>query len=200
MIDDFASMIDGYDQVEPSAGLSNEPLEAGWYALEVAEVLERSTTKNGVPQARVRLKVTEGPSKGRNAFVRLYMGASRVSRKDGNELARTDAEYEKARASVQAQMKGFMRALQLTTGAPVGEGVEKVFSFYNLDAWAGTNFVGRITLQAGGANAVTGQEYQAQNNLAEFHPMNDAKKGYAWLMSRQGVKGAQGAVLGSVLI
>lgn len=183
-MDDYTDLIKDYDTVAPSTGMSSDPLDPGWYLLEVAEVSQRGKTQANVPYVKLRLRVAEGPAKGRNAFIRMFLGASKLERtKDGGEVERTPERYEKAKASVQAQMKGFMKAIGATTAAAVGEGEEIVFNFYNVDNWAGSTFVGRVTLQPGGEFA--GKEYGPSNNLAEFFPMDDPKKGAAWLRAKQ---------------
>lgn len=192
-------MLDGYDDVQATAGMSNDPLEPGWYALEVAEIQGKDVTKNGVPSVRLRLKVFDGPHKGRNAFVKLFLGASKVTTKDGNEMARTQEEYDKARTSVQGQMKGFLKAIEVTSGPAMGEGAEKVYSFYNVDNWVNQQFVGRITLQSGRVNAKTGEEYAPQNNLAEYYPMSDPKKGFGFVQGKYATAGTA-RVLGSVSV
>lgn len=181
MSDAYDQMLTGYDEVEASHGFSGDPLPTAWYALQVEKVLDSSASKSGVPMVRLQLLVTskhpDEAMRGKRAFVGIALGASRV---DKNGVQRSQAEYDKATKQVQATSKGLLSALGVSTAAPLGSGVDKVFNFYNVGAWTGREFIGKVALRP-----PQGQ-YDASNQLQAHHALDDAKRGLEWLQ-KQGV-------------
>jgi hypothetical protein len=178
MSDPVLDMLDGYDDVEASSGMSGDPLPTGWYLLTVEKLLDMAASKAGVPMARLQLNVDEGEHAKQKAFVSIALGP-KATNKDGSN--RSPEEFDKAKKSVQAQAKGLLKAIAVETAQPLGEGLEKVFSFYNVQAWEGRQFVGKIQLRIDRSG-----QYDPQNALQAYHHIDDAKKGVAWLRSRSG--------------
>jgi len=177
MSDPFANMLDGYDEVEPSQGMSGDPLDTGWYPLMVEKVLGTDVSQKGAPTSRVQLKVTEGEYEGRRAFVTVVMGAAMYD-KEGKQ--RTAVELAKANKTIQGQMKGFLKAIGVSTGQPGGTGKDMVFGFYNVPLWEGRTFVGKIRKRAAeGA-------YPESNQLDAYHSNDDEKRGLSWWRQEQG--------------
>lgn len=171
MSDPFTGMLDGYDEVEPSQGMSGDPLDTGWYPLMIEKVLGTDVSKKGAPTSRVQLKVTEGEFEGRRAFVTVVLGAASYDKEDRERGA---VDMAKANKTIQGQMKGFLRALGVTTGQMVGEGKDMVFGFYNVGSWDGRTFVGKIRKRAAEGN------YPESNQLDAYHNNDDEKRGLAW--------------------
>lgn len=188
MSDFYDDFYEGYDQVEASQGLTSEPLPTDFYALKIEKVLGKEESRNKVPQVRLQLLVTEGPLAGRRAFVRQSLGASRV---DGDGKEKTASEYAQHRATMQAQMKGLLKAIGVQQGAPVGDGAAKAFNFFAVDQWEGREFVGKIRLQE--EREYKGKTYDASNQLQNFYPLDDPKRGIGWLRERLATTPAAGS-------
>jgi hypothetical protein len=188
---DYASMVDGYDQVEEAPVRESGALPGGWYPLEVAAIERKSVTTNGVPVPTLRLRVFDGEHKGRITFVDMFMGASEYERdKQGNEKKRTPEVYAEKKAVVQGQMKRFMKSLGAQTGAPIGEKAEMVFNFYGVDGWVGKQFMGKLRLEEGG-DRPGGGKYDPRNRLTTYAHIDDPKYGLSVnLGSKSGSKGA----------
>jgi hypothetical protein len=174
MSDPFDAMLEGYDDVEESSGFDGDPLPTGWYPLKIAKVYETSTTTNGAVRTRCGVSVLEGPHEGKVGFFTLNMSPSRV---DKNGAARTQEEIKAAAGSIQAQLKGFLSALGLSTGQPVGEGDRKIANFFNVGSWEGREFIGKMQyVPAKG-------QWSAQNNLNAYYSMGHDDKGIDWWRS-----------------
>ena len=183
---DYDRMLEGYDQVEEAATMEDGALPTGWYPLEIAQVMAKAVSKNSVPYVRVRAQVFEGEHKGRSAFLMVNLGASGVRRdKAGNEFERTPQEVQEATQNVQAQAKRFMRSIGVNTGRPSGEGADKVFNFYNVDSWEGTQLMGRLRYQEGRPNPAGGT-YGPSNNLSTYAPLDDKKYGIEAYRAKNG--------------
>lgn len=180
MTDIYDAMLDGYDDVEPSSGYG-EPLPTGWYPMRVEAVLDTSTSKNGAAMARLQLDVGEGPDKGKKAFVNVIMSPSLV---DKTGATRGQAQLADANSVIQGQLKSLLKALGVQTGQPVGTGAEKLFSFYNVGAWKDREFMARIRLRPARG------EYEASNDLGDYKPFADEKRGIAWWRGQQGGGGS----------
>ena len=169
---DYSHMMEGFDEVEASHGFSDEQLPSGWYPLKVEKVLSTDLSRNGSPQARLQLLVTEGSAEGKRTFANISMGPAKVDR-DG--AARSDDDLKKTAKTIQGQMRGFLDALGLTTGQPVGDGEEAVYSFFSVGSWAGREFMGYVKLLP-----AKGQ-WPASNRLQSYQSLQDEKKGIdAW--------------------
>lgn len=191
---DYTNMFSGYDDVQAAPVIDNSPLETGWYPLEVTSV-RTSTTKNGVPRVSMRVKVFDGPDAGRSTFVDAYLGSSPYKYDEkGNQITRTDEEVAKANENVQRGMKQLLSAMSQGTGSPNGEGAEQVFSFYNVEDWAGNQFMGYVRLQSGNTNKQTGQKYPDSNSLGSSVHLTDAKNGLAIWLSKNATNNAGGSV------
>lgn len=175
MSDFYSDLSRYYDEAEGSSGFGGDPLPTGWYYLKIEKVLETGLSKNGVPQARLQLQVVEGPCQDQRAFVSLSLGAKETN-DDGSN--RSKEELDKANKNIVNMIKGFMKAVDVTTGAPVGPFPENVFNFYSVPSWEGRAFVGKIKLQP-----AKGQ-YDASNRLNAYHNINDEDKGLAWLRGK----------------
>lgn len=180
MSDAYDQMLTGYDDVEPTYGFSGEPLPTGWYALRVEKILDSAPSrKSGVPMVRVQLLITDKHPDtnmvGKRAWVSIVLGASTL---DKNDVKRSQAEYDKATKQVQSTSKGLLSAMGVSTAAPMGSGAEKVFNFYNVAAWEGREFIGKIGLRP--AN----KQYDESNQLQAHHALDDAKRGLEWLKAQ----------------
>lgn len=180
MSDAYDMMLTGYDDVEASHGFDGEPLPAGSYALKVEKILDAAPSKtSGVPMVRMQLLVTErhpdAAMVGRRTWVSMALGASSKNR-DGQ--LRDAAAMAKATSNVQAQMKGWLGVLGVSTSTPSGTGVQKVVNFYNVGAWEGREFVGKIALRP------KTEQYEASNQLNSFHSLQDEKRGLEWLRAQ----------------
>ena len=171
MSDPYEAMMEGYDDVEESSGFDGDPLPTGWYPLRIQKVYETSTTKNGAVRTRCGVSVIEGPCEGKIGFFTMNMSPSRVA-KDGS--ARDVGEIRSAATSIQSQLKGFLSALGLSTGQPVGEGDKKIASFFSVGSWEGREFIGKIQFVP-----ASGQ-WSAQNNLSAYYSMGHEDKGMDW--------------------
>jgi hypothetical protein len=180
--DAFDSMLAGYDEVEASQGYSGDPVPTGWYALKLEKVLSAELSKNGIPMVRMQILITEGQRANQRAFVGMTLSASE---KDKNGAQRTKQEIDDANRKIMAQMKGFLGALGVSTAAPAGSGAQKVFNFYNVTAWEGRDFIGKISLRA------KTEKYEASNQLNAYYNIKDEKHGLDWLR-------AQGETSGTV--
>ena len=180
MSDAYDQMLTGYDEVEASHGMSGDPLPTGWYALQVEKILDSSPAKNsGVPMVRMQLFITDkhpdAAMHGRRAWVSVALGASQ---QDKNKVQRSQAEYEKATKQVQSSSKGLLSAMGVNTAAPMGSGAEKGFNFYNVAAWTGREFIGKIALRP------ATKEYSESNQLQAHHNLDDPKRGLEWLRAQ----------------
>lgn len=176
-MNDFSMMYDGFDDVEPSYGFSDEPLPSGWYPLVVEKVLDKSLSRNGSPTARIQLLVKEGGCEGKRTFANIIMGPAETGRdKDGNEIKRSPEEMQKTAATIKGQMSGFLRALGVTTGQPQGAGDQAVYNFFNVDSWQGREFMGFVKLMP-----ATPRFPNPSNRLQGYRSLEDEKHGLsAW--------------------
>ena len=171
---DYGSMIAGFDEVEEAPLMEDGALPKGWYPLEIAAIQRSAVSQNGVPMVTTRMRVFDGPCKGRSTFITHFLGASEVD-PDGSK--RKDSDFHKANATIQSQMKRFLKSIGVQTAVPYGEGIEQVLSFYNVDAWVGQRFMGSIRLKKATVNKTTGKEYDESNDLSTFTTLDDTKHG-----------------------
>jgi hypothetical protein len=176
-VSEFTDVMQGYDEVTPTQGLVSEPLAKGWYWLK-AKVMNKDLTKSGLPRVRFMFHAldldTGEPLKGKVAFIDWYLGASKTTGRDPDKKDRTPEEYAKALSSVQGQCKGlFEKAMKVPKGAPTGEGADQVFNFFNVDAANDRDLVAEVTVDAEG-----------RNGLRSYHPVDDEKRGLAWLRAK----------------
>jgi len=176
LTDFYDEVLSGWDDVEPSSGLSSEPVPVGYYAAKIEKVLEKKESSNGVPVVRMQLQITRGKYARRAVFVDMSLSASPVDR-DGNK--RSTEAFKKANDNVQGMAKGFIRTLNVAKAPAIGEGSAKIFNFYNVDAWEGREFVAKLSIQP--EREYNGKTYGPRNQLANFYPMNDAKHGIAYI-------------------
>lgn len=169
----MVDFIKDYEKVEASQGFTNEPMKKGQYPL-VVKAVETSTHDEGYPVARLQLQVTQGPTKGRVVFKTFYFGANKVkgiyenNQKTG-EVVRTEEEYEKAAKGAIGAVKGFLKAIELTTGTPTGDTEnEAILSFYRVSEWQGRTFMGNVGID---------RNRPDQNSLDGYHSNNDPKVG-----------------------
>lgn len=191
----YDEMTRDLDDVKPEQPMEGGALPGGWYILRVADV-QGQVTKNGVPQARMRVAVVEGDQKGRNAFVSINLGASPLD-PDGRQ--RSPEERTKTANKVKGQLKQLRVALGgVDIGVPTGEGPELVYTAYNIADWKDREFVGRLTFKAAGKNETTGREYNESNGLAEFYAVDDPKKGAEFVRARSANAAHNVASAGSI--
>jgi hypothetical protein len=175
---DYGYMTEGYDDVDESHGFSDEPLPSGWYPLRVEKVLSSALSKNGSPSVRLQVQVTEGALQDKRAFVGLNLGPALV---DAKGTQRSEKELKDIAKTIQGQMKGFLSSLGVTTGPPVGEKDEAVYSFFNVGSWTGKEFMGFIKLMPAKG------DWSASNRLNGYRSIGDEKQGLdAWRAKQSG--------------
>jgi len=148
-----------------------DPIPTDWYPLYVAAILNKGTTKNGIPEVRIRVKPSEGPQSKKNAMLNVYLGASKfnTSQDDSGEwvqTARTKEEYTQKRNTTNAIMLGFLNAMGVKRGKATGKGVDLIFNYWNVAEWKGATLMGRLQVDANG-----------RHRLTTTAPMDDPKKG-----------------------
>ena len=174
----FKQMFEGFDEVQPSFGFSDEPLPTGWYPVKLEKVLETQTSPKGSHGARVQLVVTEGDMSKKRAFVNVTMGPSEMNR---DNTQRSEAEIAAAARNIQSQMRGLLKALGLNTGQPSGgTDLEKICSFFSVGQWEGREFMAYLKLRP------ETNTRQASNQLNAFAPADDPKKGLGAWRAKQG--------------
>lgn len=189
MADMYDEMTSGYDEVEASQGRTGEPLPNGWYFLKVAKVLETGKSRDyGIPYARVQVQVTRGLEEGRVAFLSMSMGVKPVDSK-GN--TRDAAAMKKSNDTQKGIMKMWMKAIKVDTATPVGEDEHKVLSFYNVGAWEGREFIGKLK-----SRPATDQ-FPASNQLDAARPLDDVEHGEAFVTKWQSDKLARKVATGT---
>lgn len=167
----YTDLFTGYDDVEESHGFDGDPLPTDWYYLLVEKVLDVAQSNKGAITARIQVGVQEGPKANAKAFVSIVLAPAA---EDKNGAQRNDVEMRKANSNIQAQMKGFLRALGVTTGQPLGNSlVDKAHSFYNVNAWEGSSFIAKVSRRE---NA----QYGASNQLSSYYSLSDEKRGLDW--------------------
>lgn len=169
MTADYSKFLEGVDEVEPTYGFSNDPLPKGQYPFVVKAIQDQGESKGGVPFAKVRLDVTEGPYKGRVMFESIYFGASETEGvKDGDQfvrVARSAEEWKKANRGALGRAQGWVKALGLTHADDKSD----PYTYFRVNSWPGCQLMCEVGVRGD------------QNNVTAFASVDDAKKGItAW--------------------
>lgn len=178
---DPTALMEDFAEAEVNEGFTNSPLPKGVYPFECERIVSKNTTRRGVPQVGVLLRVYEGANKGRTMIHNLYLDASPVKRdEDGNDVMRTDEEKSKARRGAIGRVKGFLKAVGLpeknaVTASPDNP-VEYLSEFFGLDNLPGTRFIGSVTVQGD------------RNNLSANYHISHAEHGYAKWQEKNGAE------------
>lgn len=152
----FTDSLAGYDDVKEAPILESSGLPTSWYPTEVAAIQQKGVSKASVPWIKLQLKVFDGPLKGRSAYVMLSLTESRYKYVDNKEVERTDEEIAEAREKQQGRMKRILGSMGVHTSAPVGDGAEAVFNFYNVDGWIGRQMMTKLKLrETDGSNSIS---------------------------------------------